>query len=393
VRAASIIWERAAEVRDAASGWRRAGAITDATHDAIMQAYPDPCVTPSVVWRVLTAVMVSVIAFCIFGALWIATRPDAAGSSLLLGLCAAGCVVVAELLEASPRHARRGAAGAASFWGCLFAVVSLGAGLADSHIGIDRTIHAVLLASVVVWGVGAWRWGNPLFAGISTVSLLVLLGRAPLGRLWWIVAGLVLTALAARAPDDGTLAPSHRRSAMVLTTLGIVATYVAVNVYSLDEHMLESLRSFAPPQTEVPRVFFVLAALGTAVLPLAVLAWAIGSRRAYLLDLGIVLLALSLVTVRHYVHVAPLWVVLVAAGALLIALALALERMLRARPGGEAAGFTADALFSDERRQRLLQTVPVVATFAPAANAPSATPEGFSGQGGRFGGGGASDRF
>jgi hypothetical protein len=85
-------------------------------------------------------------------------------------------------------------------------------------------------------------------------------------------------------------------------------------------------------------------------------------------------------------------VVLIAAGALLIGVALAVERALRARPGGELAGFTADALFSDEHRQRLLQAVPIVATFTPAS-APPATPEGFSGQGGRFGGGGASDRF
>ncbi|HEX2438809.1 MAG TPA: hypothetical protein VHT71_10930 [Methylomirabilota bacterium] len=392
MRPASIAWERSAEVRVAAEGWRRSGAITEATHRAIIQAYPDPCVTPSVVWRVLTAVMVSAIAVCTFGAFWIAIRPDATGSSVLLWLCAAGCFLVTEALEASSRHARRGAAGTASFWGSLFALVGLAVICADSYLGVDRAIHAVLLASIVIWGVGAWRWGNPLFAGISASSVFLLLGRAPLGRLWWIVAGVAVTALAARAPDDGTLPPSHRRSAMVLTAIGIAATYVAVNVYSLEERVLESLRGFGPAQTEVPAVFLGLGVLGTALLPLAVLAWAIRSRRTYLLDLGVVLLALSLVTLRHYVHVAPLWVVLIAAGALLIGVALAVERALRARPGGELAGFTADALFSDERRQRLLQAVPIVATFTPAS-APPVTPEGFAGQGGRFGGGGASDRF
>ena len=122
------------------------------------------------------------------------------------------------------------------------------------------------------------------------------------------------------------------------------------------------------------------------------LAWGLRSRRTFLLDTGIVLLALSLVTVRHYVHVAPLWVVLILAGALLVVLALAVERALRRARSGEIAGFTADPLFSDERRQHILQVVPVVAAFTPEARTPAPDP-GFAGEGGRFGGGGAQEKF
>ena len=104
------------------------------------------------------------------------------------------------------------------------------------------------------------------------------------------------------------------------------------------------------------------------------------------------LLALSLVTVRQYVHVAPLWVVLTLAGALLVGLALAVERALRRARRGEIAGFTADPLFSDERRQQALQIVPVVTALTPPAGA-AAHDAGFAGEGGRFGGGGAQDKF
>ena len=112
-----------------------------------------------------------------------------------------------------------------------------------------------------------------------------------------------------------------------------------------------------------------------------------------LLDTGIVLAALSLVTLRQYVHVAPLWIVLTASGAALIVLALVVERALRHSPDGERGGFTADALFSDDRRQQMLQTVPVVATFTPTAHVPATEEKGFAGRGGAFGGGGASDKF
>jgi hypothetical protein len=135
----------------------------------------------------------------------------------------------------------------------------------------------------------------------------------------------------------------------------------------------------------------MLSALATAAFPLAVLIWGARSRRMFVLDTGIVLAALSLVTLRHYVHLAPLWAILTLSGAALVVLALAVERALRRAPGGEIAGFTADPLFADERRQQALQIVPVVAAFTAPASVPEE--KGFVGGGGRFGGGGAEEKF
>jgi len=207
--------------------------------------------------------------------------------------------------------------------------------------------------------------------GLGGGALFCSLARLPHGRILWLMVGAALTGLTAWRLDEVRLAPSHRIGAAVLTVVGIGAVYAAANVYSLDEGSLEHLARIAP---------------------LAVLAWGLRSRRILLLDTGIVLLALSLVTVRHYVHVAPLWVVLILAGALLVVLALAVERALRRARSGEIAGFTADPLFSDERRQQVLQIVPVVTAFTPEARAPAPDP-GFAGEGGRFGGGGAQEKF
>jgi hypothetical protein len=394
MRRDSVAWERAAEVREAAEGWLRAGAIDRPTREAIGSAYPDPCVTPAVVWRVLTAVLVSAVVLCTVGAVGVATQPGTAGFSVLFFVFAGACLVATELLEASPRHARRGAAGATAFWGSVFFLVGLGLFLLDgAGVNVDRAIDAVLLAGTLVWGVGCWRWGNPLFAGLSAVSLFLYLGRLPLGRVLWVLVGSALVGLAARRLDTVAWPPSHRRAAMIVLLTALAAVYVAVNVYSLEERLLENLRPFAPPRVPLPPGLFVLTAIATAILPLLVLVWALRSRRTWLLDAGIVLLALSLVTLRYYVHVAPLWVVLTVAGAGLVGLALVVERTLRRAPGGERAGFTADVLFSDERRQHILQTLPVVAAFTPAASAAAGEEKGFAGRGGAFGGGGASDKY
>jgi hypothetical protein len=394
MRPESIAWERAAEVRDAADGWRRAGAIAAPTHEAIRNAYPDPCVTPSAVWRALTAVMVTVVVLCSFGAFALATRPREVGLSLLLWLFGVACVVATERLEVSPRLARRGAAGAAAFWGNLLFLAGLGLLLHQiPAIPGEDALRLFLLTSALTWAAACWRWGSPLFAGLSVASLFVLLAQVPFGRVLWIVVGVVLAGFAARRLDDGALAPSHRRAAMVVLLAAVAALYIALNIYSLDHDLLQRLRPLAPPRVVPSAVLFAGAAVATAVLPLGVLAWGWRSRRTVLLDAGIVLVALSLVTLRYYVHVAPFWAVLLVSGATLVALALAVERALRRVPGGEQAGFTTDTLFSDDRGQQVLQVVAVAGTLTPAAAAAASADKSFVPGGGASGGAGASGKF
>jgi hypothetical protein len=109
------------------------------------------------------------------------------------------------------------------------------------------------------------------------------------------------------------------------------------------------------------------------------------------LDTGIVVAALSLITLRYYVHIAATWLVLTLAGTALVLLALALNRWLSRGPEKERDGFTAEPLFADEARVRARELVPVVAAHAPAPQ-PPAEP-GFQGGGGTFGGGGAGGSF
>src|SRR5580765_3192118 len=183
MRRESIAWERAAAVRDAADGWRRAGAIGAPTLEAIKNAYPDPCITPSAVWCVLTAVMVTAIVLCSFGAFALAIRPREVGLSLLLWLFGAACVVATERLEVSPRLARRGAAGAAAFWGILLFLGGLGLLLHEIlAIPGEDALRLLLLTSALTWAAACWRWGSPLFAGLSAASFFVLLAQVRFGR-------------------------------------------------------------------------------------------------------------------------------------------------------------------------------------------------------------------
>jgi uncharacterized membrane protein YgcG len=128
-------------------------------------------------------------------------------------------------------------------------------------------------------------------------------------------------------------------------------------------------------------------------MPIALLALGVRRRRLPLLFAGAVTAAASLVTLRRYVHLLPVWAALCLGGALLIALVLALWRYLESGPDQERAGFIAVPLLGDRGRQALFEAAATVMTFQPPAHAaPPAEPQ-FTGGGGRSGGAGASGEF
>jgi hypothetical protein len=184
---------------------------------------------------------------------------------------------------------------------------------------------------------------------------------------------------------------------MAVLLASLIGIYLACNRYSFDERWIEELRHRATdPEPGRPWPLLpVLSAIATALVPIAVLAWGIRGRRSLLLDLGILLSAASLVTLRAYVHLAPLWVVLAGSGTLLTGISLAISRALRRAPGGELLGFTAEPLFTSDRAQLALQAIASAAALAPreAPAASGADSNRFSGGGGSGGGAGASDRF
>jgi hypothetical protein len=392
VRADTIAFERAAVVRNAALRWKTAGLLDERTESLIRDEYPDPRRLPSWVWRVLTFVLVTVIVLGIFLAVAVSGVRGERGLAFLCLFVGGACVVATELQERSPPLAQRGGAGATAFWAGVLVTVG-GAILVDklpgSHWGALE--DAALFISFLFWAAAFWRWRSPVHVAFSAASFFFLMARLPSGRLIWIVAGAALATLAWRHLDDARWSPSRRTAAAVLLVAGLAAVYGAANYWSVETGWIEKLRASHTWRDSPSVASLVASEVATALMPVALLAWGIRPRRTLLIDLGIVLAALSLVTLRHYVQIAALWAVLASAGAILLAVALALSRWLSRGPGKERGGFTAEPLFSDEARARLLQVVPVAATLTPTA--PPAGEKGFTPGGGSFGGGGASERF
>ncbi len=391
MKAAWVDAARRDEVREAAAGWKSAGAIDAATLAAIEAESPAGGRALAPFWRVVIFVLVSVAVNTLFaGAFTFASGQAIAPALLVYGAILGACAEAAR----SSRFHGTAAPPAIAFWAAVDLTVGFGALLTQNlHVEDKPALTLAFAFAAAAFGLADARWGYAAFGVLSTVALFLFLARFPEGRLLWAAAGALVVIAATRRLDRSAFAPPHRRTLEGILVVGAVAFYAAVNLYSVDRGFVESLRSFSENAPPRPAAVRLLAAVGTAVVPAVFVGWGIRSRRRLLLGLGGLLAVCSLVTLRYYVHLAPIWSLLAACGAALILGALALNRWLRNAPGGERNGYTVSPLFSGIGSGGVSAAAAVVG-FAPGLGPAPELPAGdYSPGGGRYGGGGASGSF
>lgn len=386
--------ERNKAVRDAAREWQRAHLIDAAAASAIERAYPDDRRRLGPVFRVLAFgftvfAIVAALAFVM-----LVFTPADLGIVVLALAFGAGLWTATEGLKGAQRLTDAGIESATALAGTVFLSGGI-AYLVDEVLGIrdPAGMRLAALSALVLFALTALRWGSTVGALLATWCFGLLLALFPLARLSWVVAALVLAVLALRGSESARLAPSHRRACAAVLALALIGLYVALHIGSWDGQIIErgmfsSQRNAWATPLPLPRALFKLT---TALVPLVLLAYAIVTRRRLLLAIGLALGVASLITLRFYVHIAPLWVVLIAAGAGLIALALGLRDWLERGPERERGGWTTRSLAGDTARGRAVEAAIAIVAATPSANAPEAPR--FEGGGGRSGGGGASADF
>jgi MFS family permease len=393
VRADVAEADRRYEVREAARSWQRAAAVDEETRKKIDAAFPDDRNRLGPVFRVLVfgfSLVVLQSAMGIAGLVFAAAGESvAAFVFFLFGLGLAG---LTEAQLGSLKRRQGGTEAATAFLAVVLIIGTLLWLISHSSKPGDRVlVDTALILTAIVLGAAAWRWGYSIFAVVAAICVFVLLARGPFGRLVWMVLPLALAPALLRVADSARMAPSHRRSCEAIALVALVFLYLAVHVGSWDLGVVEMLNGFFDHIERPPSPMRTFCAVATALVPLSTVAWGIGTRRRSLIGLGFVGVLASLVTLRIYVHVAPLWVALIGGGAIAIGLALLVRRYLDSGPAQERHGFTAEAVFTDPEGRSALEVAASVATFTPAAR-PVPQP-GFEGGGGRSGGGGASGEF
>ncbi len=391
MRSEAIAAERAKEVRDAARGWRRAGFISEAVLTRTLSSYPDDRQRFGPGFRALAFIFSGIGVWAMVGLSFVLFEPRGDNSGALLLFWAAILAILTEVQRGPGRRADAGAESAT-------ALIAVLLGVAGVVLVGDDSIYSFLIpflaSSCALCVVGAWRWGEGLFflgAGLSGFGLLT---QADHGRLLWIMASVLVIAASLKAGREPRLSPSHRNGAVILGTVAILALYGALHIWSFDHQAIESMDRAAPFTSNAAtlRPLRSLSILATALLPVGLLLVGWRRREPLLLYAGLLLIGASIATIRLYHQVMPLSLALILIDAAGLALALGVRRWLRSGEGGERSGFTADPLFDNTNRADAIKSVVAIASFTPAAQAPPAQ-AAFKGEGGGFGGGGATGSF
>ena len=386
--------ETAAELLAAARGWRAAGLIDETAFSAISADLPSSGPRLGELWRVLVfiCVLVGVSAATAIGFISFGVR-SAGGVGVALLIFGVALAAITDIVIERSSFQPIGAESATSLLAVGYLCAAVFVLLDDRHLGGHGALRLTYPWCVAVFALAAWRWGFRLYAGAAVICALLLTAQFPGARPLWIAVAALIAAWATVARTTHDLAPSHREGVDLVRFVALAAIYAAVNYYSVDKGLLEEIGRIAgAPRHRAGDISLLLAGVGSALYPLAILAWGLRARDRILIVTGVVAAALSLTTIRFYIHVAPLWAVLAASGAALAGTSLLLERWLRSGVDAERFGFTAAPLYDEGRRERLL---PVAAAFAmaPAARiVPDAQP-GVGGKGGTFGGGGVDGSF
>ena len=256
--------------------------------------------------------------------------------------------------------------------------------------GGDFSLRVLSVAAAALAALAVWRWGIWLFGAVAAACLFLALSFWPGARISWVLAALALVFPLLSASVSSRLPPSHRRGSDAALVVALGALYLAVHLGSYDAQLLERAFLLGPldrPAGLPGRWAFVAA---TAVVPSILLAAGVSMRRPLLLRTGALLGVVSLVTVRFYINLAPLYLVLVIAGGVAVALGLVLERWLASGRGRERGGFTADPLFGEGGPYAKAIDAGLGVALAPGA---AGGKPGFQGAGGEFGGGGATGKY
>lgn len=396
MRPEAALADRAAAVREAARAWQCAGAIDEAARAAIEARFPDDRERVGPVFRVLLFLFTLLAVNGGYGlvGLVIGSGHNGGDTMAVFALLTGGAMTALTELQTGRLRRRQGGTEAGT---SLLAVGFLAAALGwvlftGADLPFRDALSLFCLASAGLLAAAAWRWGYPLYAAAAAAALLTAVARFPFGRLLWVVLPLAAAPFLLRLRESPRLPPAHRASWTAVLLVALTGLYLAVHLGSWDDQTIEQIGKIRLVSTPESDLLWWAAVAGTALVPAAFLAAGLRRRSYPLLLLGLVTGVASLVTLRFYVHLAPLWVVLLASGAVLATGVALLRRYLESGPEGERHGYTAAPLFEDAARLRLLEAAAAVVTLTPEARSLRDEPR-FKGGGGEFGGGGASGQF
>lgn len=386
------------QVRRAIEAWRAGGAIDAATAEALRTRFPDDRRRARLAFRLLFFffTLVAGIAAWGFGASFLSIGLhgafDSVPHAIWLAILAVGAGWGAAVALGPQRLRGFGVEEGLAALALGFGVAALVLLVDDANLPGRGTAFVVGAGVAFVAATAARRWGLAGSGLVGAGGLLLALGTLPAARLGWVVAAIALAVAARQWRGDERRPVAHRRRAVEVYVVALVTLWFAAHPSQVATHGLSDFGGWFelfPGFEELATAFGWLVVLA---LPVLLLASGVSRRDRLELALGALGVLAAGATLVDALDLEPAWAVVLAAGALLAAATWALRRGFAAAPDRTWSGFTDRELLGASSDASWLELAATLAALAPAPR-PAEEHPAFEGEGGEFGGGGASSRF
>jgi uncharacterized membrane protein YgcG len=367
--------------------WCSEGFITKENLAAIQSKYPSKLYHPNLAIRILLFVATFIAVCGAAGLVFIMLDGNSqAGVGVFMIVFGVGSFFLAEkVFIEKNNHFRSGVAEAVAYSACGFLIFGIG-------LLTDENEHVLLITGVAVLAYMSIRFLDLLchIFCIATLGGLIFYECYQLGGIFQqIIPFVIIVSFSAiywlarrlRKNEASWVWDDNLRLTEFLSLLII---YAGGNYLVVRECSIEMLDLHLEPGQDIPLAFFFYAF--TAISPLVLLYRGVMVRSIGLIRIGVVTLALSILTFRYYFSITPPEVALTVAGLIVLGVAAWLFNYLKI----DRFGFTREKLLS---RQWVSNEVTAFAVSQTMGGNVTKPDESFKGGGGSFGGGGASGDF
>ncbi len=364
--------------------WHKGGLINTEQWTAIQNHYESSLFSPSIFIRILLFIATYFGLMTIIGPL-ILIVGDAGETTIRVMLLISGVLMlifVEKMLIKEKHHFKSGVTEAGSYTGLLFiysGVVGFGINLPLVYFGIAfiflaiSTIRYLDLLSLVAL--------ITCFLAILFLSFEPIMWLLPFIVMITFI-GLFLCSQSLQKRVDSLIWEDHF---IIFDTLALLLIYLGGNYFVVRELSVEMMNLILEDGQDIPFAFIFYGF--TLLIPVAYLTWGIMRKSILFIRVSLLVLALSVITIKYYYSLGHPELTITISGGLLIVISLALIKYLKK----SRRGFVRDQIFKSKWDNTDLAAF--VASQTLGGHQINESEGDFTGQGGEFGGGGASGSY
>lgn len=379
------VWLYNLEVIKESKRWLDAKLISENQLTQITESYTSSCYHPNFIIRILIFIATLIGLSGVTGLLSLAFL-DAGESAISFGCIIYGIISFyaadAALISRS-KHFKSGITEALIYHACIFTIGGF-AGL------FDFAILPTLLMGIVVLSFSAYRYLDLIstIASALTFASLIFYEFYELGGLFQQIIPFIFIIIftpiyfASKRLRKKNSYRVWNNNLIIIETTSLLLIYLAGNYLVVRELSVNLLNSPLSDGQDIP--FAILFYILTAVTPMAYLYFGIKNKDFVLIRVSLVVLAFSVFTLKYYSGFENLEITLTVLGLILVSVSLALLNYLK----GIKHGYTRENLLSEKWSSVNAEAFVISQTMG--GNLVNAD---FKGDGGDFGGGGASGSF